>query len=614
MDSIRNLLGLNTNNNNNNNIQIPSSVPSPSSSSSPNSNNNNKDKDNTNNKPNEDEKFSGFDPRGLERAAKAAKELEQSPLGKDAVVLARDQEKTSQLKYQATVEENRARTAAFMVEQARVQEEERRRTLEAEHRAAQQNAQYQDQLARKRAQDQLQAQQAMHAQELKRQEESAIRIEQLKRESAQYEASLRKETDLARAKAEAEGRIQQERANFDLTLQKSKADAKEFRVTVLEGIREAGTVIGDGTRDFLSDPKKIGTVVVMLSAAAVGVYSAKVSTGIIGRFIESRLGKPPLVRETSRKTLMTYLTSPIQSIRSRLFTTTNALDAVKGVVLHPELKSRLENLASTTVNTKRNRAPYRNVLLYGPPGTGKTMFAKNLAQASGMDFAIMTGGDVAPLGRDAVTEIHKLFDWASTSRKGVLIFVDEADAFLRKRASAGNALVMSEDARNALNAFLYRTGSENKDYMLIFATNLPDQLDFAVSDRADEAVPFVLPGLEERLQLIKMYFNKNVKQAGLKENASWFSRSRVQILLDKPLEDKLDGKLADIAHKIHGFSGREIAKLSIAIQAAAYGTPNATLTEELLDKVVGYRIEGHIQKRSWHLGSETFGDKAPDEG
>jgi len=66
-------------------------------------------------------------------------------------------------------------------------------------------------------------------------------------------------------------------------------------------------------------------------------------------------------------------------------------------------------------------------MLHGPPGTGKTMFAKNMARNSGMDYAILTGGDVTPLGRSAVTELHKLFDWASTSRRGLLLFVDEAD-------------------------------------------------------------------------------------------------------------------------------------------------------------------------------------------
>jgi len=57
---------------------------------------------------------------------------------------------------------------------------------------------------------------------------------------------------------------------------------------------------------------------------------------------------------------------------------------------------------------------------------------------SGMDFAIMTGGDVAPMGREGVSAIHKLFDWSSTSRRGLLLFVDEADAFLRKRANVND--------------------------------------------------------------------------------------------------------------------------------------------------------------------------------
>jgi len=50
----------------------------------------------------------------------------------------------------------------------------------------------------------------------------------------------------------------------------------------------------------------------------------------------------------------------------------------------------------------------------------------------------MTGGDVAPMGREGVSAIHKLFDWSSTSKRGLLLFVDEADAFLRKRANVTN--------------------------------------------------------------------------------------------------------------------------------------------------------------------------------
>lgn len=64
-----------------------------------------------------------------------------------------------------------------------------------------------------------------------------------------------------------------------------------------------------------------------------------------------------------------------------------------------------------------------------------------------MDYAIMSGGDVAPLGSGAVSQLHELFDWSERSRRGLLLFVDEADAFLGKRGdtmsevcAAGNSV------------------------------------------------------------------------------------------------------------------------------------------------------------------------------
>ena len=92
------------------------------------------------------------------------------------------------------------------------------------------------------------------------------------------------------------------------------------------------------------------------------------------------------------------------------------------MVLEPTLEARLRDVAIATKNTKLNGGMYRNLLFYGPPGTGKTMFAKKLAMHGGMDYAVMTGGDVAPMGRDGVTAMHKMFDWAATSRKGQQLF------------------------------------------------------------------------------------------------------------------------------------------------------------------------------------------------
>ena len=47
----------------------------------------------------------------------------------------------------------------------------------------------------------------------------------------------------------------------------------------------------------------------------------------------------------------------------------------------------------------------------------------------------MTGGDVAPMGRDGVTAMHKVFDWASTSRKGYVNHIFSFEFRLRSNCS-----------------------------------------------------------------------------------------------------------------------------------------------------------------------------------
>lgn len=49
-----------------------------------------------------------------------------------------------------------------------------------------------------------------------------------------------------------------------------------------------------------------------LTLLAVGVYSAKNATAVAGRYVEARLGKPSLVRETSRISVLEALRHPVQ--------------------------------------------------------------------------------------------------------------------------------------------------------------------------------------------------------------------------------------------------------------------------------------------------------------
>ena len=535
-----------------------------------------------------------FNSSGLERAAKAAKDLERSSNSREIIRLSTAQEVTKQKEHEA----DRAKWSAHQQELAikRVAEEEAaaQRTLEKQTQHNRSQADYQDQLERKRIVEQMNMQKRTQEEERAKAEESLRRQEEIRKRTIEYEAELRQQTEMARVKAETEGRILQERKNFDLTVDMKKVEAAEFRDTVIEGIKIAGTTIGTGLKEFISDKEKLANFAGTATILALGIYTARTGTGIAGRFIEARLGKPTLVRETSKKNVIQAFKSPITTAK-HLFGSKSGEGAMQNIVLEKSLDERLRRVAVSTANTKANRAPFRHLLLHGPPGTGKTMFAKGLARESGLHYAIMTGGDVAPLGKDAVTEIHKIFDWANTTNKGVMLFVDEADAFLRKRSTEK----ISEDMRNALNAFLYRTGEASDKVMLVYASNQPEQFDWAINDRIDEMVEFALPGLDERTKMIAQYMQKYLiaPEGGSKAIT---------------VEDIDENTVRDMAISTEGFSGREISKLAIAWQAAAYGTETATLDGEMLRAVLHQQIVTKDQKKLW-LSKEEINNLVRDK-
>merc|ERR1711871_98617 len=396
--------------------------------------------------------------------------------------------------------------------------------------------------------------------------------------------------------AETEGRIAQERTNHDLVLEKKRLEAKENRETVLESIRLASSTIGAGFKEYIADTDKLFNTAATLTAVGFGLYTAKVSTGVLGRYVEARLGKPSLVRDTTKMNALQMMRSPIKSAKLAFGSAgTKAAGALNKIVLEKNLSDQLSRVAVSTANTKKNRAPFRHLLLHGPPGTGKTMFAKGLARESGLHYAIMTGGDVAPLGKDAVTEIHKIFDWANTTTRGVMLFVDEADAFLRKRSTAD----ISEDSRNALNAFLYRTGEASSKVMLVYASNQPEQFDWAINDRIDDMVQFTLPSETERAKMIAQYMDKYL----LKPTES-------KAITISGIDEKL---LTTVAKRTEGFSGREISKLAIAWQAAAYGTEDANLDGDMLITVLEEQLNSKRQKQTW-LSQEEVDNMTKDYG
>ncbi|XP_028171742.1 ATPase family AAA domain-containing protein 3A homolog [Ostrinia furnacalis] len=537
-----------------------------------------------------------FDSSALERAAQAARELEKSRHAKDALELSKLQEATKQQEQMAKIKEYEAAIEHAKMDQKKIDYEERRKTLQEETKQHQMRAQYQDQLAKKRYEEQLVQQQKSQEEILRKQEESVAKQEALRRATIEHEMELREKNKLKTIEAEAKARAKAERENRDITLEQIRLKAAENRTTILESIKTAGSVVGTGLNALVTDWDKTLAAAGGLSLLALGVYTAKGATSVTARFIEARIGKPTLVNETSRFSILEALKHPILTVSKAIASFKKPSDALTGVVLAPTLENKLRDIAIATKNTRLNKGFYRNLLMYGPPGTGKTLFSKKLAKHSGMDYAILTGGDVAPMGKDAVAAIHKVFDWANTSRKGVLLFIDEADAFLRKRSSER----ISEDLRAALNAFLYRTSDQSNRIMLVLASNTPQQFDSAINDRLDKMIEFGLPGLEERERLIRLYFDKFVLQPASE------GKRRLSV-------DQFDyGALCSVlAARTAGMSGRALSKLGVAWQAAAYASDDGRLTEQMCIDICDDAVRDHRQKMEWLSAEEKSRSMMP---
>ncbi|KAJ9546184.1 hypothetical protein OSB04_025891 [Centaurea solstitialis] len=552
----------------------------------------------------------GFDPEALERGAKALKEIAASPQAKKAFELMKKQEETRQTELSSKMAEFKAMQAQAETERQRVIYDEQKKLAQQQAQIKSQMARYEDELARKRMQAcSLLAENEHHRarnQELvKMQEESSIRQEQARRateeqiqaqrrQTEREKAEIERETIRVRAMAEAEGRAHEAKLAEDVNKRMLVERANAEREKWVSAINTTFEHIGGGLRAILTDQNKLVVAVGGVTALAAGIYTTREGARVVWSYVDRILGQPSLIRESSRGKY------PWSGFFSRGLSTlsrggekgSKAQNGFGEVILNPSLQKRIQQLAGATANTKSHQAPFRNMLFYGPPGTGKTMAARELARKSGLDYALMTGGDVAPLGSQAVTKIHQLFDWAKKSNRGLLLFIDEADAFLCER----NKTYMSEAQRSALNALLFRTGDQSKDIVLALATNRPGDLDSAVSDRIDEVLEFPLPGEEERFKLLKLYLDKYIAKAGARKPgffSKFFQKQQQQIEI-KGLNDDL---IREAAAKTDGFSGREVAKLMASVQAAVYGSENCVLDPLLFREVVDYKVAEHQQRR-----------------
>lgn len=141
------------------------------------------------------------------------------------------------------------------------------------------------------------------------------------------------------------------------------------------------------------------------------------------------------------------------------------------------------------------------ILLYGPPGTGKSHLARAIAGELGVPFVELSQADLSSKWiNESPMKIRDLFEEAEQFDFCV-IFIDEIDGLVSERGSSGH----NEDSK-VVSEFLARLGEGSTNYLIIAATNRPDQLDSALlrPGRFDDQFEIGLPGTRDRVEMFKV--------------------------------------------------------------------------------------------------------------
>jgi transitional endoplasmic reticulum ATPase len=150
--------------------------------------------------------------------------------------------------------------------------------------------------------------------------------------------------------------------------------------------------------------------------------------------------------------------------------------------------------------------PANGFLLYGPPGTGKTLLAKAVARESEANFIATKSSDLlSKWYGESEQQIARLFQRARQVAPTV-IFIDELDSLAPQRGGMLGEPAVTERVVNTLLAEMDGL-EELRGVVVVGATNRPTLLDPALlrPGRFDELVYVPVPGLEGRLQILKIH-------------------------------------------------------------------------------------------------------------
>ncbi|HET8648621.1 MAG TPA: ATP-binding protein [Gemmatimonadales bacterium] len=130
----------------------------------------------------------------------------------------------------------------------------------------------------------------------------------------------------------------------------------------------------------------------------------------------------------------------------------------------------------------------------GPPGTGKTICAEALADALGRELLVVRYSEMESMWAGQTAK-HVAEVFRSAAKQEAVLFFDEADAIAGRRFSEVSR-GYEREANAVVNVLLHEL--ERFPGVVIFATNLAQNLDPAFERRILTHIRFERPGPEER--------------------------------------------------------------------------------------------------------------------